>query len=162
MKIKWALLLGAFIWISLHGAMAIQPGDRFPDLSAAGLEGAVPDLSGKVVLVDFWASWCAPCRQALPHLEALQKEFAAKGLAVIGINLDEDAAAMQKFLKSRPVSFSVARDAANRLVEQTGLETMPTSYLVGRDGKLVRIFEGFHEGKTEGEMRHAIEQALGP
>src|SRR6187399_1739434 len=92
-------------------AAPIKVGDTFPDLSKFKFEGALPDLSGKVVLVDFWASWCAPCKESFPTMNELQKSYGAQGLIVIAINVDEKKSDMVDFLKKHSADFTVVRDA---------------------------------------------------
>src|SRR5664279_662113 len=89
----------------------IKTGDNFPDLAGFKLEGKLPDsLKGKVVIVDFWASWCGPCKDSFPVMNDLQKKYADKGLVIIGINEDEEKSDMQDFLKDNAATFVVVRD----------------------------------------------------
>jgi thiol-disulfide isomerase/thioredoxin len=151
--------------IALPGARAqIKAGAVFPDLAAAGLValtgGDVPDRTGKVVLVDFWASWCAPCKASFPMLAKLHTEFAARGLIVAGIGIDEKPAAAAAFVKKLAPPFPTWHDRDQTLVRQVVVPAMPTSYLIGRDGRVRFVHEGFHGDRTERELRQQIEALL--
>lgn len=145
----------------LAGGKGIKVGDTFPELSSFGLEGKLPDdLKGKVVLVDFWASWCGPCKDSFPVMENLQQKFGSKGLIILAVNLDEDAAAMKDFLKDHPASFTIVRDASKKLVSTANIASMPTSMVIGADGKVVSIHKGFHGKDTAKEYAKEFEGLL--
>jgi thiol-disulfide isomerase/thioredoxin len=152
-----ALLLAA-------GGIALadmKSGDVFPDLTKYKLEGKLPDSTkDKVVLVDFWASWCVPCKDSFPTMNELQKKYADRGLVIIAINVDEKRADMDVFLKAHPASFIVVRDAAQKLVDLTGIVTMPSSFLLDRAGKVRYLHNGFHGEKTKQEYVTEIESLL--
>jgi thiol-disulfide isomerase/thioredoxin len=101
---------------------------------------------GKVVYLDFWASWCAPCRKSFPWMNAMHKKYAEDGLLVIGVNVDRDEKAAQKFLKKTPADFSIVYDPEGKLASQYKLEAMPSSFLFGRDGQLQDSHLGFRDG----------------
>lgn len=123
-------------------------GKLFPDLASFRLEGKLPEMKGKVVLVDFWASWCIPCRQSFKTLNDLHKRFSPEGLVIIAINVDADAKQMARFLARNSAAFSVVRDASQKLVSTLDVKAMPTSYLVDRDGKVRHIHSGYHDDET--------------
>ena len=150
------LLLGAF----LAGAGPLKEGDAFPDLTQFGLEGTVPDLHGKVVLVDFFASWCHPCQESFPVMEELYKQYGAKGLVIIAINLDKNKADMDDFLKTHPASFVIVRDASNKLVSQVKIPTMPSSFLLDRNGKIHAFHRGFKGEESRKKYVEEIEALL--
>ncbi|HEY5080021.1 MAG TPA: TlpA disulfide reductase family protein, partial [Opitutaceae bacterium] len=101
-------------------------GDTFPSLAAAGLEGtALPQTSARVVLVDFWASWCAPCKASFSAYARLDSEFASKGLVIVAVSVDEDAKSYDSFVKRLGPSFFVARDVGHKLVREAQVPTMP-------------------------------------
>ena len=92
-------------------------------------------LKGKVVYLDFWASWCGPCRDSFPWMEAMHKKYAAQGLEIIAVNLDQEPELAQKFLKQYAPDFRIEYDAKGEMAGQFGVDTMPTSFVIGRDGK---------------------------
>lgn len=154
------LAVGAIAFASAAAA-AWKEGQALPDLSKTGLEGTLPaDVKGKVVLVDFWASWCPPCRASLPVLDALQKKFKDAGLVVLGINVDQKAADMDKFLKDHPVSFSVVRDAGLKLIADADVSSLPSSFVVDRSGRIRHVHVGFHGERTQKEYTAEIEALL--
>lgn len=128
-----------------------------PSFSLPGRSGTVsyPGVAGKVVYVDFWASWCGPCRQSFPWLKTLHERYAAKGLAIVAINLDKERDAAQAFLLEFPAPFLVAFDPSGQTAEAFHVATMPSSYLVGADGAILHTVAGFDPGETA-----AVEQKI--
>lgn len=151
-----ALLLGATL---VFGAPP-KPGDAFPDLAKFSLEGALPDTHGKVVLVDFFASWCGPCKESFPAMEELHQKYGDKGLVIIAVNLDKNKSDMEDFLKQHPAHFVIVRDAANKLVSQVKIPTMPSSFLLDKDGKVHAFHRGFKGEETKNEYVKEIEALL--
>jgi peroxiredoxin len=144
-----SLLLGAGA-----GARAVEAGQKAPQFTLPSLDGG-PQLSlaayrGKVVYLDFWASWCPPCLTSLPLLDALRQEFPADDFQVLAVNLDDDPAKARRFLAKRPVGYPSATDPAGALPERFGLETMPTSYLIDRDGVVRHVHPGFRKSDIDG------------
>lgn len=140
---------------------AVKVGDSFPDLSSFKLEGKVPDgLKGKVVMVDFWASWCGPCKQSFPAMEELHKRYGEKGLVIVAINVDEKRGDMEDFLKKNAATFAVVRDAGQKLVEQAGIATMPSSFLIDRDGKVRFVHTGFKGAETKKKYEEEIQSLI--
>ncbi len=161
-RITWlpaAALLFSALALSLPAQLA--PGGAFPALATAGLAGgALPDTSGKVVLVDFWASWCAPCKASFPVYSRLQSAYAARGLEVIAVSVDDSLAAYATFVAKLKPSFLTVHDAEHKLVGVVQVPTMPTSYLVDRAGKVRYMHAGFHGDQTERELRKEIDELL--
>lgn len=144
------------------GGKGIAVGDTFPDLGSFGLEGKLPgDLKGRVVLVDFWASWCGPCKDSFPAMDELQKKYGAQGLVVLAVSVDQDAEAMKDFLKEHPASFPIVHDAKKKLVSRVNISSMPASIVIGRDGKVVAIHKGFHGKETVSQYHHEFDGLLG-
>ena len=145
----------------LKPGAALQAGDALPDLSTFGLEGKLPDkLKGKVVLLDFWASWCGPCKESFPVMEELHEKYGAKGLVVLAVNVDEKTEAMQDFLKDHPVKFIVLHDATKKLVGTAKIGSMPTSFIVNPHGQVVSVHKGFHGKETAKEYAEEVEKLL--
>lgn len=153
-------LVTLLIGLSLAAAGPLKEGDKFPDLAAYGLEGNLPDLKDKVVLVDFFASWCGPCKDSFPAMEELHKKYATKGLVVVAINLDKKKSDMDEFLKKYPASFVILRDAANKLVGEVKIPTMPSSFLLDKSGKVHAAHRGFKGEETKKKYAEEIEALL--
>lgn len=157
-----AVFLGLSLANSSHGA--VKEGDAFPKLEPADLRvlagGAFPETKGKVVLVDFWASWCAPCKASFPMLAKLDRELGARGFQVVAIGIDEKPTAAEAFVKKLNPGFPTLHDHGQKLVRRVEVPTMPTSFLLGRDGKVRFIHRGFHGDRTESELRRQIAELL--
>ncbi len=128
-----------------------------PDFNLPGDHGQINlnDYRGKVVYLDFWASWCAPCRKSFPWMNALNDRFKDKGLVIIAINLDEDKALTKRFIDDTQPNFTLAYDSSGKSAERYGLKGMPSSYLIGRDGQLISQHIGFRTkevAKIESEI----------
>ena len=154
-KIALAALLAGTVFTA---PAALKVGDTFPDLATFHLEGKLPDaLKGKVVIVDFWASWCQPCKDSFPAMNELQKKYGDKGLVIIAINEDEAKSDMQDFLKDNAAVFTIVRDAKQKLVGEAGIQTMPSSFVLDDTGKVRFIHGGFHGAETRKEYEQQIE-----
>ena len=139
----------------------LDVGDSAAPLLAAPLAGVpLPATEGKVVLLDFWASWCFPCKASFPAYARLNGEFAPKGLVVIAVGVDENAAAYGAFVQKQRPAFFVALDRDQKLVQRVQVPTMPTSYLIDRGGKVRFVHQGFHGAETEDAERKEIETLL--
>ncbi len=121
-----------------------------------------PDsLRGKVVLIDFWASWCGPCRQSFPWMNDVYSRYAAQGFRVVAIDLDKSRDLADEFLAEHPATFTVAFDPAGKTAEAFDVSAMPTSYLVGRDGQILYSHAGFDPRRTaslENQIQEACRQ----
>jgi thiol-disulfide isomerase/thioredoxin len=121
---------------------------------------SLKDLQGKVVYLDFWASWCGPCRKSFPWMNAMHDKYKDAGLVVIAVNEDNDRKEAETFLKKIPASFLIAYDTNVKLAESVRLEAMPSSFLLAKDGTVIKKHLGFKTGKTD-EYEAAIRAALG-
>jgi peroxiredoxin len=159
--IKKIALSALFAGTLANTQAALNVGDPLPDLSSYKLEGSLPDsLKGKVVVLDFWASWCGPCAESFPVMDELQNKYKDQGLVVLAVSVDEKAAKMENFMKKNPVAFTVLRDAEHKLVATAEPETMPTSFLIDREGKVRYLHNGFHGTATQKEYIAQIESLL--
>jgi len=139
-------------------AFAVEAGQPAPDVELPAAVDAAPRLSalkGKLVYVDFWASWCGPCRQSFPWMNEMQAKYGAKGLQVVAINLDAKRADADAFLAQVPARFGLAFDAAGSSAKRFGVKGMPTSVLIGRNGEVLMVHQGFRE-----DERQALEARL--
>jgi thiol-disulfide isomerase/thioredoxin len=158
-KLILAVALAAFA--ILPAMAALKTGDALPDLSGFKLEGTLPgDLKGKVVILDFWASWCGPCKESFPVLNELKAKYGNQGLVIIGINEDEQKSDMQDFLKDNPATFTILRDAKQKLVDVAGIKTMPSSFVFDANGVVRFAHDGFHGSQTRKEYVEQIESLL--
>ena len=117
--------------------------------SAAVPEFDLANYRGQVVLVDFWASWCGPCRQSFPWLNQMHAKYRERGLVVIGINVDRERKDAERFLKETPAQFQILYDPEGSLATRYEVPGMPSSYVYGPDGKLAEVHIGFRDGKRE-------------
>ncbi|MBY0292666.1 MAG: TlpA family protein disulfide reductase [Alphaproteobacteria bacterium] len=129
-----------------------------PNLSGEGTISS-KNYKGKVMIVDFWASWCAPCKASFAAYNELLKKYASKELVIIGINIDNDKEKALEFLAENPASFHIAADPTKEVAEAYNLPTMPTAYIIGRSGDILYTHPGYHEGDLP-EMEKEIEEAL--
>jgi thiol-disulfide isomerase/thioredoxin len=141
----------------------LKVGSDFPALASFQFEGELPaNLAGKIVMVDFWASWCAPCKKSFPVLDELQKKFREQGLVIIAVNEDQKKSDMDHFLKENKVSFAVIRDAApdgKKLVDKVDVSAMPSTLIIDGTGKVRFIHNGFL-ADTKKEYEQEIQSLL--
>lgn len=156
-------VLGACIALGLSaGAVSAQEvGSRAPafDLPTTGKLVRLADLKGQVVYVDFWASWCAPCKQSFPWMNEMQAKYGPRGFTVIGVNVDQKRADADKFLAAVPVQFTIGFDTTGKVAEMYQPKGMPTSFLIGTDGKVRAVHVGFKDSRRE-ELEREIQSAL--
>ena len=146
----------------LTPAVAVNVGEPAPDFALPRADGSTLDLSayrGKVVVVDFWASWCGPCRESFPFLNSVHDRLAEQGLVVIGVNLDEARDEASAFLRKYPARFDVVYDPEGKSAMAFAVKAMPSSYLIGRDGRVRVRHLGFRASESAA-FEQAIEQAL--
>lgn len=143
-RLSRARLIAPAIAILLLPILA-RAAEPAPNVTMYGLDGkpfTLASLKGKVVVLDFWASWCAPCRKSFPFMDGLQKKHAAEGLKVVGLTLEEDDDAVNGFLDAVPVGFTIARDPSEKAGEGFDVVAMPTTFLIDKEGRIVARFEG--------------------
>jgi cytochrome c biogenesis protein CcmG, thiol:disulfide interchange protein DsbE len=159
-----ALTMGLAVLFLTTTFAEVKVGDKFPDLAKFKLEGNLPaDLKGKIVLVDFWASWCGPCKDSFPAMNDLQKKYGEQGLVIIAVNEDEKKSDMEDFLKENKVTFTVVRDAApdgKKLVDKVEIPTMPGAFLLDGEGKVRFAHTGFHGADTKKKYEQEIQSLL--
>ena len=156
----------AFLALSFAGtaAWALESGVPLPAVSAPSLDNparevALASARGNVVYVDFWASWCGPCRQSMPLLDALQHRFGARGFRVIGVNKDVSLPDALRFLRSVPVGFTLVQDPGDALARAFDVKAMPSGYLADRRGIVRYVHRGFN-GASEAALEREIARLL--
>jgi thiol-disulfide isomerase/thioredoxin len=142
----------------------IKVGEAFPALAPAGVVnlagGDLPATAGQVVLVDFWASWCAPCKASFPAMAKIHADYAPRGFVIAAVSIDEKPAAALAFRKKLSPPFATLHDREQKLVKQVVVPAMPTSYLLDRTGKVRFVHEGFHGDATDKQLRREIDTLL--
>jgi len=135
-----------------------------PQLSHAEDNTAQFDLSsyrGNIVWLDFWASWCVPCRRSFPWLNQVLARYDDEGFVVIGVNVDKDPELVSEFLTETPADFPVIYDPEGKLAARFGVVGMPSSFLIGRDGQIISDHVGFKRHlvtEYEASIREALDQ----
>lgn len=131
---------------------AKKMGEAAPDFTLKSNSGSNIRLSeqkGTVVLVNFWASWCGPCRKEMPLLEEMQKKYSPLGFTVLGVNVDKDSSLADKILDDIPVSFPILFDASGDISKLYDVDAMPTTVIVDRNGKMRFLHRGYKPGYEE-------------
>ena len=143
-------------------ALGAEPGAPAADFALPDEKGRVVTLAdqrGKILYLDFWASWCVPCRQSFPWLNDMQARYASRGLQIVGVGLDEKRQDADRFLASYPARFTIAFDATGATPRAYGVKGMPSSYLIGRDGRVIFRHIGFRPS-DKAELERRIARAL--
>ncbi|PKG55405.1 TlpA family protein disulfide reductase [Shewanella sp. Choline-02u-19] len=150
---KKLLLLLSFMAFSLSAAPSLDyQVQNFQDKLVS-----LNEFKGKVVYLDFWASWCGPCRKSFPWMNAMHQKYQQQGLAIVAINLDENKALAKKFLSKLPADFHIRFDPQADVASKFDLQGMPSSYIFNRQGELVQMHLGFFEEKSADYENEIIE-----
>ncbi|MBS0422881.1 MAG: TlpA family protein disulfide reductase [Proteobacteria bacterium] len=162
-KIKLSIFVIASLLLCSHSVFA----DHLSQVSSAcdlkTLDGkpaaALQELRGKVVYMDFWASWCPPCVKSFPFLNQLEHDMKEQGVHVIGVNLDEKVKDAEDFLAKHPAHFSIVADPSKACAKVLEVMAMPTSYIIDKKGNIRHVHQGFRPGETK-ELRALLTQLV--
>jgi peroxiredoxin len=153
-----AIAAAAMLATAVHAQDVGQSAPSF-DVPGTAANVRLADMKGKVVYVDFWASWCAPCKQSFPWMNEMQAKYGARGLQIVGVTVDRKREDAEKFLSSTPAKFMVAFDTTGKVAEAYRPKGMPTSYLIGPDGVVRAVHVGFKDA-DKAALEREIEAAL--
>lgn len=155
--LKTMLMVLACWAVVLPAAWAVEVGQPVQDIDLPGSAVAqkLSELKGRWVYLDFWASWCGPCKQSFPWMNEMQKKYGSRGLQVLAVNLDAKRAEADAFLASNPAGFALAFDGKGDSARRIGIKGMPTSLLLGPQGQVLWVHQGFRP-----EDRLALEARL--
>ena len=158
-KLDAIRFLVGFACYLVFGAQAVEVGQRAEDFELPGRSAAVKlsDYKGRSVYVDFWASWCGPCKQSFPWMNLMQSRYGSKGFRIIAIDVDRNAEDAKVFLKNNPAEFDIAFDPSGKTPRAYAVRGMPTSFLIGPDGKILLVHNGFRPEDTQALESHIKE-----
>ena len=151
----------AFLASCMVSVTAVEVGDLAPSFSLQTTDSTFTStqLAGKLSYIDFWASWCVPCKLSFPWMNEMQHKYRERGFQVVAVNVDKKRADADKFLARYPAAFAVAFDAAGDTPKKFAVPGMPTAYLVDPNGHVVYVHSGFREGDPQ-KIEAAIIAAL--
>ena len=155
MKLKSLHLFLIALLVQGSSVWAVEAGKPLPDLGLA----EVQKTKGQYIYIDYWASWCGPCRQSFPWMNALQAKLGPKGLKVVAVNVDAKRADADKFLTHTPAQFTIAYDPLGESAKKLAIKTMPTSMLVNPEGTVLFVHSGFRTEET-GQLEAKIAAAM--
>jgi peroxiredoxin len=157
---KLGILLGVIV-VSVAAAAApvsgVAPG--FQLQARDGTQISLAELQGQVVMINFWATWCGPCRQEMPHLEALYQRYNSLGFTLLGVNVEDDPKGAEAWLAETPVSFPILFDFDNRVTALYDVVAMPSTVLVDRSGNVRYLHHGYKPG-YENEYQNQIRELI--
>ena len=160
-SIRWfTFLFTGLLLLGTANAASIQ--GKAPDFtlkSNSGKNIKLSELRGQVILLNFWASWCGPCRQEMPLLEKLHQRYSALGFTVLGVNVEEDSSKAKAMLKHVPVSFPILYDTRNTVSKQYKVSGMPSTVMIDRDGNMRYLHKGYKPG-DEAQYKKWVKQLI--
>ena len=139
-----------FLLILLVSPMQNSFAESAPNipLNIANTHNTLSDFKGKLIYLDFWASWCIPCRNSFPFMNHMLSKYKDKGFQIIAVNLDKDIEQVSKFLKRYPAQFKISYDSTGNTAEKFNVRAMPTSFLIDRKGEIIATHSGFRQKDT--------------
>lgn len=150
MRRLWSATLVLFLFLPCTG-------------NSAGADLDLSKYRGQIVIVDFWASWCKPCRQSIPWLNAMRARYGDRGLVIVGVNVDAVRTDAERFLRDVPIDFELVFDPAGDLAQRYEVKGMPTSVVLDRNGNIVKRYLGFRETQTaahESDLQSLLSTSL--
>lgn len=159
--IHWCtILFASLLLVGIANASSIQgKAPNFTLKSNTGKNIKLSELRGQVVLLNFWASWCGPCRQEMPLLEKLQQRYNALGFTVLGVNVEEDPSKARTLLKDISVTFPILFDTQNTVSKQYKVSAMPSTVMIDRDGNMRYLHKGYKPG-DEAQYKKWVKQLI--
>jgi cytochrome c biogenesis protein CcmG, thiol:disulfide interchange protein DsbE len=156
-----AVTFGAILSLSATLATALEVGQQAPDFDLPGKSGNVKlsDYKGKTIYLDFWASWCGPCKQSFPWMNEMNAKYASQNFKVVGINVDAKQTDAENFLNGTPAKFDVLFDSKGASPKTYGIKGMPSSVLIGPDGKVLAVHAGFKD-EERADLESKIKSAV--
>jgi thiol-disulfide isomerase/thioredoxin len=146
-----------------YTAYAAETGKAMPDCALSPLgkseTASLKQFKGKVIYVDFWASWCGPCAKSFPFLNEMHQQLNDKGLQIVGVNLDEKPDDAKAFLAKYPSSFTIMADVSKQCAKDFDVKAMPSSYIIDQHGTVQHIHLGFKPGEAK-EIRMIVEKLM--
>jgi cytochrome c biogenesis protein CcmG/thiol:disulfide interchange protein DsbE len=133
-----------------------QPAPQFSLLDLDGKTVSLKDFGSKVIIVDFWATWCGPCRMEIPHLNQLYLDNKGKGLQIIGVSMDDGSDAVKQFLLKNRVDYPVVMGNDGVANDFGGVEGLPTKFIIDRSGKVIRKLVGYQVSELEKTIRELL------
>lgn len=135
------------------------PAPDFTLKSRDGKNVRLADLRGQVVMLNFWASWCGPCRQEMPILDELAKRYGRAGFTLLGVNVEQDSSAGEKYLKETPVNFPILWDPTSEVSKLYHIDAMPSTVMIDRDGNMRYLHRGYKPG-YENDYKKQIKELI--
>ncbi len=160
--LRLVLLTLVALLLPVTPSFALSTGEPVANLTIPTQEGGSVDITalhGKVVYLDFWASWCIPCRQSFPFMNQLHQKYGAQGLEIVAVNRDNVGAVIRAFLARHHPTFTIGLDPEGTLANQLGVSSLPTSFLIDRAGRVRHIHVGFELTKA-GDVEEEIKALL--
>lgn len=159
MKAIFSVILSVLLAATVHASELEGPAPDFTLKSNQGKNIRLQELRGHVVMLNFWASWCGPCRQEMPLLDELYQRYKPAGFVLLGVNADADIEEANKLLEEIPVSFPVVYDTSGKVSEAFKVDAMPTTIFIDRDGQMRFLHRGYKAG-DEAEYKKLIKQLI--
>ena len=148
-----------FLSTTVQAASVSGPAPNFTLKTMEGKNLKLSELRGNVVLLNFWASWCGPCREEMPLLNAIHNKYEPLGFTILGVNVEEQSDAAKDFIAQRPVDFPILLDSSNKVSKLYDVIAMPTTVVIDRDGNMRFLHQGYQSG-DEAEYRNMVKKLV--